>query len=294
MSLDPTLHAFRAAVAGPPDDVPTLRAALLIARGESPSLDVDACERRIAAIVDDVRRRLPPAADEAARLAALHEVLFTELGFAGDEDAYGDPRNLLLDQVLDRRRGIPVTLSLLHAEVGRQVGLDLRIVGLPGHVVTRLGAGDDARYFDPYRGGGELTVEDCRRIVRSVYGPRTPFRDAFLEPITPRQVIQRVLHNLKAGALRAGDEERAARAIEFLLALFPWDLDELRDRGMLRERLGEYARALDDLEQYVRYRGGARDIQTVRETVRSLRRHVDEPGHPADGDDEAAGELDRA
>lgn len=283
MSIDPTVSAFRDAVAGPPEDVSPVTAALWIARGEQPTLDVEAYELRVAQIAEDIRARLPPDAEDDARLHALHTVLFDEIGLAGDEDAYGDPRNLLLNEVLDRRLGIPVTLSILHAEVGRAVGLDLRIIGLPGHVVTRLGPAERARFFDPFHAARELTVEDCRGIVRSVYGRRTPFRDAFLEPITPRQTLQRVLHNLKAGALREGDEERAARAIEFLLALFPWDLDELRDRGMLHERLGEYAAALDDLEQYVRYRGGARDIQTVSEAVRSLRRHVD-PEPPAEGE----------
>ena len=100
-------------------------------------------------------------------------------------------------------------------------------------------------------------------------------------------MIQRLLHNLKAGALQQGDEDRAARAIDFLLALYPWDLDEIRDRGMLRERLGELRSALTDLEQYVRYRPGARDIQTVAEAVRSLRRHaVSEAPDDQDGPSE--------
>lgn len=275
MTIDTTLDDFRGAVAGPPDDVSLVRAALLIAQGERPALDVDAEELRLLHIAELVRERSSGATDDAERIVVLRTVLFEELGFRGDDEAYGDARNLLLDEVLDRRLGIPVTLSLLHSEVGRAAGVDVRIVGLPGHVITRYGEGEEARFFDPFRGGRELTIEDCRNIVRSVYGRRAPFRESYLDPITPRQVLQRILHNLKAGALRDGNEERAARAIEFLLVLYPWDLDEIRDRGMLRERVGEYPGALNDLEQYVRYRGGARDIQTVAETVRSLRRHVD-------------------
>ena len=136
---------------------------------------------------------------------------------------------------------------------------------------------------------GILTRSNCQELVRGAFGARVPFKDYYLENLLPRQVIQRLLHNLKAGALQQGDEDRAARAIDFLLALYPWDLDEIRDRGMLRERLGELRSALTDLEQYVRYRPGARDIQTVAEAVRSLRRHaVDEPieDHAPSEDDE--------
>jgi regulator of sirC expression with transglutaminase-like and TPR domain len=127
---------------------------------------------------------------------------------------------------------------------------------------------------DPFHRGRELTEEECRKLVRNVYGRRTPFKEHFLDPITPRQLIQRLLLNLKAGYLQRGDEDRAGRVIELLLAMYPWDLDEVRDRGMLRERVGEYVAALTDLEQYVQFRVGARDLRTVNETVRSLRRQT--------------------
>jgi regulator of sirC expression with transglutaminase-like and TPR domain len=130
---------------------------------------------------------------------------------------------------------------------------------------------------DPFHRGRELSEEECRQLVRSVFGRRTPFREHFLEPVTSRQLIQRLLHNLKAGYLQRADEDRAGRVIDLLLAMFPWDLDEVRDRGMLRERIGDYPAALEDLEQYVRYRAGARDIQTVSESVRSLRRQTGSP-----------------
>jgi regulator of sirC expression with transglutaminase-like and TPR domain len=130
---------------------------------------------------------------------------------------------------------------------------------------------------DPFHQGRELTEDECRQLVRSVFGRRTPFKEHFLDAVTARQLIQRLLHNLKAGYLQHADEERASRVIELLLALFPWDLDELRDRGMLRERVGDLPAALEDLEQYIRYRSTARDIQTVSEAVRSLRRQTGSP-----------------
>ena len=301
--FEQTLASFREAVAGPPHEVALTRAALLIGQAEQPGLDIDRYERALADISTTLRERLkaesgePGTAGTGTRtdtrratgpVHALNTLLFEELGFAGDQAHYTDPHNLLLHEVIDRRAGIPVTLAIIHVAVGHAAGVDLRIVGLPGHVVTSLpapappaappadgpGTASPACFFDPFRRGAELTAEDCRRMVRSIYGRRSRFRDHFLEPITPRQTLQRVLHNLKAGALRDGDEERASRTIELLLTMFPWDLDEIRDRGMLRERLGQYPAALTDLQHYVRHRAGARDINTVAETVRTLRRHT--------------------
>ena len=265
---------FREAVAGPAEGVPLARAALLIAQAERPALDAAAAEARLAAWARRLEARTHPSADPRSQIEAANALLFGELGFRGDEDAYDDPRNLLLDEVLERRLGIPITLAVVYVEVCRAAGIDVRGVAMPGHVIVRHGGGEpgDATYVDVFRGGALLGVADCERIVRSIYGGATPFRERFLDAATPRQLLRRLLHNLKANALRRGDEARAGRAIGLLLALAPWDLDEVRDRGRLRERLGRHAEALADLETYLRHRPDARDAATVAETVRSLRR----------------------
>ncbi|HRC62497.1 MAG TPA: tetratricopeptide repeat protein [Dehalococcoidia bacterium] len=273
-AFDDTLGRFRAAVAGPMSLVPLARPALLIAQAEYPGLDVEAYEERLHDLGAHLEARIHPSADVRTQLAEAHRLLFEEYGFHGNEDEYGDPKNLYLNDVMERRTGIPVTLAILYVEVCRTAGLDAHAVGLPGHVIVRVDSPEASVLVDPFNAGSELTEEQCRQLVRGVFGRRTPFREHFLEPVTSRQVTQRLLHNLKAGYLQRGDEERAGRAIEFLLALFPWDLDEVRDRGMLRERVGDLPAALADLEEYVRYRAGARDIQTVNEAVRSLRRQT--------------------
>lgn len=272
-----TLDLFRQAVAGQTSLVPLARPALLIARAEYPGLDVEAYEERLHDLGAHLEARIHPAADLRSQLEEAHRLLFDEYGFHGNEDEYSDPRNLYLNDVIDRRIGIPVTLAIVYVEVCRAAGIDARPVGLPGHVIVRVENTEGPVLVDPFHRGRELSDEECRRLVRGVFGRRTPFREHFLEPVTARQLIQRLLHNLKAGYLQRADEERAGRTIELLLAMFPWDLDELRDRGMLRERVGDLPAALADLEQYVRYRGGARDIQTVSEAVRSLRRQTDSP-----------------
>ena len=290
--LEETLERFREAVAGPADEVPIARAALLIAQAEYPSIDVDGYERRLQDMAETLTQQLgrqPFRPRARAMIQTVNQLLFRELGFRGNADHYEDPRNLYLSDVLSERLGVPVTLAIVYAEVCQRAGLDVQPVGLPGHVICRYSPNDptdeaDELLIDVFNGGRILTRHNCQELVRGAFGARVPFKDYYLENLLPRQVIQRLLHNLKAGALQQGDEERAARAIDFLLALYPWDLDEIRDRGMLRERLGELRSALTDLEQYVRYRAGARDIQTVAETVRSLRRHAvaegDEDGDP--------------
>lgn len=283
--FEATLERFRATVAGPGDAVPMGRAALLIAQAEYPDLDVDAYERRLQDMADTLTQQLarqPQPLTTRRTVQAVNQLLHRELGFRGNAEHYDDPRNFNLADVLRERRGVPVTLAILYAEVCQRAGLAVWPVGLPGHVIARYtpaaaaGEADEAdeALLDVFNGGRLLSHQDCQSLVRDSFGGRVPFKDHHLANLAPRQVLQRLLHNLKAGALQRGDEERAAHAIDLLLALYPWDLDEIRDRGMLRERLGDVGPALTDLEQYVRYRAGARDIQTVAETVRSLRRHV--------------------
>ncbi|MEI7926240.1 MAG: transglutaminase-like domain-containing protein, partial [Chloroflexota bacterium] len=277
--LEETLERFRETVAGPPDEVPLARAALLVARAEYPHIDVDAYERRLQDMAETLTQQIgrqPFRPRARAMIQTVNQLLFRELGFRGNADHYEDPRNLYLSDVLSERLGVPVSLAIVYAEVCQRAGLDVQPVGLPGHVICRYTPSDptdeaDELLIDVFNGGRVLTRHNCQELVRGAFGARVPFKDYYLANLLPRQVIQRLLHNLKAGALQHGDEERAARAIDFLLALYPWDLDEIRDRGMLRERLGDLHEALTDLEQYVRYRAGARDIQTIAETVRSLR-----------------------
>ena len=284
MTFEQTLDTFRTVTAGPADEVPLARAALVAARAEFPDLDIDSYEQRLQDIAETLEQQLARSnvRDNARRtIMTVNQLLYRELGFRGNTEHYEDPRNLYLNYVLGERRGIPVSLAIVYSEVCQRVGLDVKPVGLPGHVICRFRPDDaeteeDELLLDVFAYGRLLTRNDCQSLVRNIFGSRIAFKDYYLASLQPRQVLQRLLHNLKAGYLQRGEEERAGRIIDLLLVLFPWDLDEIRDRGMLRERLGDSAKALDDLEQYLQYRPGARDIQLVSETVKSLRRHVRE------------------
>jgi regulator of sirC expression with transglutaminase-like and TPR domain len=280
-AFDASLARFREAVSGPADAVPLARAALVAAQIEYADIDIDAFEQRLNDMAETLTRRLnrDAGSEDSSPLRpvqTLNQLLYTELGYHGNTAHYDDPRNLYLNHVLTERTGIPVTLAIVYVEIARRAGLDMRVIGLPGHVIVRHdpAGGGEPTLIDVFNRGRVLTTRDCEGLVRGVFGARVQFKPYHLAALTARQVLQRLLHNLKAGYLQRGDEERSARVIDLLLALFPWDLDEIRDRGMLHERLGDYPDALRDLEQYVQYRAGARDIQTITETVRSLRRHA--------------------
>ncbi len=273
-TFEETLDRFRLTAAGSPEGVPMARLALLAAQAEYPDIDIPSYERRLLNLSQQLEARIHPAADTRTQLAEARKLLFEECAFRGNSDEYSEPRNLYLNDVIDRQQGIPASLAIIYVTVCQRAGIHARPVGLPGHVIIRVESPKGPVFIDPFEAGQELTEDDCKKLVRNVYGRRTPFREHFLDAITARQLVQRVLHNLKAGFLQRADEERAGRTMELLLAMYPWDLDEVRDRGMLRERIGDYAGALDDLEAYLKYRVGAKDTQTVNETVRSLRRQI--------------------
>ncbi len=205
-AFDATLDRFGEAVSGPAAEAPLARPALLIAQAERPGIDIDAYERRLDDMATALRERLHRRDDVAARVETANGWLFTELGFRGNELDYDDRRNLLLDEVLDRRTGIPVSLAIVYVEVCRRAGVDARGVGLPGHVVVRVDGEDgEPTFVDVFRGGRRLSADDCRALVREVYGRRTPFRDSYLSAITPRQLLLRLVLNHLARGLQVGD-----------------------------------------------------------------------------------------
>ena len=189
---------FVAAVTASPDDVPLDIAAFCIAAHAHPGLDVDDWTRRI----DTIATRCSDATFDGLRAQ-----LFDHDGFHGDLDNYADPENSFLDSVIERRRGIPITLSVLMIAVGRRLGLDVQGVGMPGHFLVLDGQRGD-RWCDPFHGGALLDVDGCRRRFDLVYGGTLKFQPAFLDPTSPPAIVARMLANLERGEL-AGDPVHA-------------------------------------------------------------------------------------
>jgi regulator of sirC expression with transglutaminase-like and TPR domain len=274
-------------------------AALAIARIEYPQLDASRYLRaldRMGAAAADRLAALGEDADLLRRIAGISSYLFKEQGFAGNRKHYDDPRNSFLNNVIDRRTGIPITLALVYIEVSRRAGLRIDGVNFPGHFLLRVhpdhpeaAAGDREQLIvDPFHGGTILSELDCRKLLRSHAGDEVPFDRRMLARATKAEIIVRMLVNLKRIYVRMRSFPQAHATTELLLALDPAATTELRDRGLLAYHLNDYPAALRDLEAYLRFssRGTAGDAgeddagsgddehKEIWEHVKALRRRV--------------------
>jgi regulator of sirC expression with transglutaminase-like and TPR domain len=256
-------------VARPEDEVDLARASLLVACDEYPELELDPYLQRLDTMAEAVRGRL--GASPEAAVAGLNRVLFEEEGFRGNTREYYDPRNSFLNDVLDRRTGIPITLSTVYIAVARRAGVTVHGVGLPGHFVVRVVAAGGDALVDPFNGGTVLTPQDCQDRLDRIYGGRVRMGVDMLAPCPPRSVLARTLRNLKAIYLKADDHERALRTAELLVLLNPGAMDEVRDRGLVLAALECYALAAADLEAYVQAAPQAPEAPELRARIAQLR-----------------------
>jgi regulator of sirC expression with transglutaminase-like and TPR domain len=251
-------------------ELPLDTSCLLVCAVYDPGVDVEKYLSRL----DDFAAQAAATADRAGSYAMIGSVLrtlFTQGGFRGNDQAYDEAANSLLASVIERRTGIPISLSIVLMEVSRRVGLPLEGVGLPGHFVVRFPDPSSRLYIDPFRGGAILDVAQCVALVERIYRGRLTWRDEFLAPLSSRAIMKRVLLNLKNSLSQAKEYSAALAAIQLRMALDPSDASELRDRGILFARLRRYDRAIEDLEAYLRRSPDAGDSQHIRKTVLYLR-----------------------
>jgi regulator of sirC expression with transglutaminase-like and TPR domain len=257
---------FKSLVAQPEASIDLAHAALLVAAEERPGTDVDHYRARLLSLGMAARGRVALSPDSP--VAALNRFVFEELGFAGNQLNYYDPRNGLLSFVLDERRGIPITLSLVYMELGRRAGLEVEGVGLPGHFVVRATAqvtdGAETRLVDPFN-ARTLTEDDCQELLDSFYGGQVPLSDEHLRAATTREILARLLRYLKAVHAQGRRYTRALAAAERILLVEPGALDERRDRGALLAQLGRFSEAAAEFEKYLAAAPAAPDAQLVRE-----------------------------
>ena len=195
---------------------------------------------------------------------ALNHYLFQELGFRGNTEQYYDARNSYLNEVLDRRTGIPITLSLVYIEVGRRAGLEVEGVGLPGHFVVRVQTPARGLLVDPFHGGTLLSEKDCQERLDRIFSGKVKLEPKMLRPCGHKDMVERVLRNLKAIHLRDEDKLRALRVVDLLVALQPTSAEDLRDRGVLYAALDCYGVAARDLESYLALAPRAKDAEELR------------------------------
>ena len=269
------MRAFAEMLAREESRIDLAHACLMIAQDAYPELTVEPYLGEIERMALRLRGRLGQAGAAEEKVMALNQYLFDELGYRGNTEAYYDPRNSYLNEVMDRRTGIPITLGVLYMALGRRIGLPLEGVSFPGHFLVRLRLRGGMLVLDPFAGGTPLGTDDLRERLRRVV-PKgatqgVPVRelplDPFLEPATPRQILSRVLRNLKAIYRESDKPERLLEVLNRMLVVAPDSTSELRDRGLVYQRLECYRAALQDLSGYLEREPEAPDFEEVRVRV---------------------------
>ncbi|MSQ06427.1 MAG: tetratricopeptide repeat protein [Dehalococcoidia bacterium] len=244
------------------------RAALYLAGDACPSLDPQQYLAQLDALATQVREMAGPAAEPEALARALHHLLFDTLGFSGNPSDYYNPDNSYLHRVLDTKVGIPIALSVLYLELARRLGVACQGVGLPGHFlvnVTPLGL-----YLDPFHGGQLLSAGDCRRLLGDMFGPSLPWQDEFLAPYAKRDIIFRMLNNLKQIFLGRQDYPRAASTLEQMTLANPGAPSPYKELGWCRLRMEQPRLALECLQRYLQLDPAAGDAGLIRRQVQAL------------------------
>jgi regulator of sirC expression with transglutaminase-like and TPR domain len=263
---------FQQLVTLPDNAIPLAEAALLMACEEYPQLEVppyiDRLDRMAAAAQEIIRSEDSPV----ELIEKINSVLFDQFGFRGNSEDYYDPRNSFFNDVLDRRLGIPITLSALYLEISRRLKFPIVGVGMPGHFVVKYITRTEELFLDPFHRGEILSRDECRDRIQEMYGDAVPFSERLLERVTNRQILSRMLNNLKVIYLKAQAFDKALAIVDMMLMAEPDDTEQFRDRGLLRLQLRQFEGAKHDLEQYLRRAPEGKDREEIEDHLKELRR----------------------
>ena len=250
------------------------RAALLIAAEDYPNLSIEDYLSQLDTLAEESRQRMTEnelhhPLDCVTVLAAY---LFYEGRFNGNAGNYYDARNSFLNEVIDRGKGIPITLSVIFIEVAKRLGVKLFGVGMPGHFIVKYVDEEQEVFFDPFNGGKILTEHDCRQKIEEMYNDQVKFNSSFLQACTKKEILSRMLQNLKGVYFNASNMNKALGVIERLLLINPDSMVELRDRGLVCFTLKKYSQAHVDLAAYVKASPHAEDRDRIKEVLNDLRK----------------------
>ena len=262
---------FERVVKSPEESFDLVRAAMLAAAEADPALDPDAELATLARWGDELASRIEPGWNNLQKLARLRRYVYEDLRFRGDDKDYFSPENSLLHSVMRRRIGIPLTLSIVFLTLGWRIGMPLEGVGFPGHFLVRLTGEERDLLLDTFRHGMSVDHADCARMLEQITQGQVPFHESMLAPMTKRDMIARLLMNLKGACLKTRQDEIALLAVDRLLVIHPEDEEQVRDRGLLLYRLRRYHQALEELNRYLAHRPDASDREAVEHHVLSLR-----------------------
>ncbi len=243
-------------------------AALLIARTEYPQLDAAAQLEHLNRLAAQVR--VDPAYSASSNIQALNHLLFERENFSGNEEEYDDPRNSYLNDVLERKKGIPITLSLVYVEVARRRGLPVVGVGFPGHFLVKYLTESGDIFIDPYNRGTILSRQDCVERLRTYFGQGAELKPEYLAASTHKQILARMLNNLKGLYSRRQNFLKVLTMIELALSIDPASPQDIRDRGMVYFVMKRYREAMADFKTYLSLSPG--DDPQIHEVLKALHR----------------------
>jgi len=256
------------------EPIPLARGALLIAKEEYPRLNVENYLARLAELAREAEPIVNAGADTVEKVQLLSAFLFEQKGFEGNREEYGDPRNSFLNLVIDRRLGIPITLSIVYIEIGRRLGLDLHGVSFPAHFLVKAVDERGELVLDPFNGGAILSIDEIRARLAQIYNQPVELHPAMLRATPPRQILVRMLRNLKNIYLSGSDSARALRALDRILILEPRAVEELIERGNLYEKMECFGAALEDFQSFLSQAPEHSQADTARDAVMRLTRQV--------------------
>jgi regulator of sirC expression with transglutaminase-like and TPR domain len=261
---------FEEIVSREDEQINLAEATLLIAAEDYPRLDIGLYIEKLDRFGDLVRERVSQSHNPLDILSAINATLFGELGFRGNVEHYYDPRNSFLNQVIDRRTGIPITLTVVYMEVARRVGLHVEGIGMPGHFIAKLATENGDMFIDAFNGGRLFGEVGCADLLAGMSGGRTMLQPEHMAAVTKKQMLSRMLTNL-LGIYAASDHYRALAAIERLLLINPDSPQHVRDRGLLLATLGQATSAIAELGRYLMLAPDAPDADSIREQIKTIR-----------------------
>ncbi len=235
---------------------------------ENPDLDVDEYIKKINRIGKSLKESISDIKNPTYLISMLNEHLFENLGFSGDDDDYYNPKNNFLNEVIDKKVGLPITISILYVEIAKFVGLDLKVVGFPGHILVKY---NEEIILDPFYDGRLLDVDDLQDILDANFGGQLEFKPEFLDEINQEQILIRLTRNLKNSYLQSFAYEKALRCINMVLGMHPESPEDVRDKGILEERLLNFETALKYLNKYLEINPNADDVDFILELIRSIK-----------------------
>jgi regulator of sirC expression with transglutaminase-like and TPR domain len=269
--LEAIRNEFADLVGKPEEEIDLVEAALLIARIAFRDLSVTHCTELLDRWAERLRNSLGDSASAGDILIHLNRILFDEEGFRGNQQNYYDPQNRFLNRVLERKLGIPITLSLVYSEVGRRAGFPVYGIALPGHFITGLLHASGTLFIDPFNRGEILTEGECQERVKARYGQQAALDPSWKKPAGKKVILKRMLRNLKAIYRHLEQDLQVFEMIQWILAVDSDSPDELKERGLLYETMGNDAFAVRDLEHYLEVAPAADDRELITQKIDLLR-----------------------